>query len=149
MCSFYVMVVRMVRTVAKQNLVIKPWAAILPIFFYCMVVSLNYLSSRCHLFGRKKWILFPHTTNATAHAPYMRLYILWKATINKQGSCSKKYRNFTYRQTYLYRQNYPLHWILLQDTGNQSFLKSSHSIVPEILKENRSEKRSDTYQNAQ
>ena len=43
------------------------------------------------------------------NAPYMRLYILWKATINKQGSCSKKYRNFTYRQTYLYHQNYPLH----------------------------------------
>ena len=33
--------------------------------------------------------------------------------------------------------------------GINLILKSSHSIVPEILKENRSEKRSDTYQNAQ
>ena len=41
----------------------------------------------------------------------------------KKKSCSKKYRNFTYRQTYLYHQNYPLHWILLQDTGNQSYSK--------------------------
>ena len=35
----------------------------------------------------------------------------------------------SYHQTNIYHENYPLHLTLLQDTGNQSFVKSSHSIV--------------------
>ena len=73
----------------------------------------------------------------------MRLYLPWKTTKKKSGIVLKEITEFHILSNLLVP---PKLSITLNLTSRQ---KSSHSILLEILKENRSEKKSDTSQNAQ
>ena len=83
--------------------------------------------------------MFEHTTHTIIHATVLTL-----------ENNNKKIRDRVKRNNgishFVKRTCTTKLSITLNLTSRQ---KSSHSILPEILKENRSEKKSDTYQNAQ